>query len=127
MEDLEELERSMVNAEQAFEEGDLETYFALAHEDATVFFSGNAPPLYGKASFKEYILALVEQLESWDATSENRTWKVFGDTAISFDEITIKARLKNDSEINTTSRRTITYVRQDGKWLYVLVHYSPLE
>jgi ketosteroid isomerase-like protein len=123
-----DVEDAAVALIDAFARNDRGTYFAAFVPEASFIFHSTKRVLETRAEYEAEWEAWIKDLgfEVKKCDSSHRKVKVYGEVGV-FTHQTATTISTNDGEQSYNERETIIFHREDGKWLAVHEHLSPLE
>jgi ketosteroid isomerase-like protein len=125
--DKEDVQAAAKNAADAFNSKDYQTYFSYLADDLEVFTGVSTPLLHiGKINWKNFIKGLGS-LPMVSYNQQQNSIRIFnGNTAV-VNGYFVFTVVGNDGNVtNQSGRNSTTLVKQNGKWLIVNYHFSPL-
>lgn len=125
--DKEDVLASLNKAIGAFSSKDYQTYFTYLADDLEVFTGVSTPLLHiGKANWTAFINSLGEYPSATYQQQQN-TVRVYNGNAAVVNGYFVFMVVGKDGSVTTQSgRNSTTLIKQDGKWLTVNLHFSPL-
>jgi uncharacterized protein (TIGR02246 family) len=125
--DKEDVEAVTKNAADAFNSKDYQTYFSYLADDLEVFTGVSTPLLHiGKTNWMNFINGF-ESLPMVTYNQQQNSIRIYnGNTAV-VNGYFVFTVVGNDGTVtNQSGRNSTTLVKQNGKWLIVNYHFSPM-
>jgi uncharacterized protein (TIGR02246 family) len=125
--DKEDVAAVVKNVADSFNSKDYQTYFSYLADDLEVFTGVSTPLLHiGKTHWVNFIKGF-ESLPMVSYNQQQNSVRVYnGNTAV-VNGYFVFTVVGNDGDVtNQSGRNSTTLVKQNGKWLIVNYHFSPL-
>lgn len=125
--DKEDVQAVLKKAHDSFSSKDYQTYFTYLADDIEVFTGVSTPLLHiGKTHWMDFINGFGS-LPSVTYNQQQNTIRIYnGNTAV-VNGYFVFTVVGNDGNVTTQSgRNSTTLVKQNGKWLIVNYHFSPM-
>jgi uncharacterized protein (TIGR02246 family) len=125
--DKEDAQAVLTKAWTAFNSKDYQTYFTYLADDLEVFTGVVTPLLHiGKPHIMEFVNGFA-QLPSVTYMQQQNSIRIYnGNTAVVNGYFLFTVVGKGGTTTNQSGRNSTTLVKQDGKWLIVNFHFSPM-
>jgi len=125
--DKEDVEAVIKKAYDAFSSKDYQTYFTYLADDLEVFTGVSTPLLHiGKTHWMDFINGF-ESLPSVTYNQQQSSIRIYNaNTAVVNGYFVFNVVGKDGSTTTQSGRNSTTLVKQNGKWLIVNYHFSPL-
>ena len=125
--DKEDVEAVIKKAFSAFSSKDYQTYFTYLADDLEVFTGVSTPLLHiGKAHWMEFINSFGS-LPSVTYNQQQNSIRIYNGNTALVNGYFVFTVVGNDGNVTTQSgRNSTTLVKQNGKWLIVNYHFSPM-
>jgi uncharacterized protein (TIGR02246 family) len=125
--DKEDVEAVLTKAWTAFNSKDYQTYFTYLADDLEVFTGVGTPLLHiGKPHIMEFVNGFA-QLPSVTYMQQQNSIRIYnGNTAVVNGYFLFTVVGKGGTTTNQSGRNSTTLVKQNGKWLIVNFHFSPM-
>jgi uncharacterized protein (TIGR02246 family) len=125
--DKEDVQAVLTKAWTAFNSKDYQTYFTYLADDLEVFTGVVTPLLHiGKPHIMEFVNGFA-QLPSVTYTQQQNSIRIYnGSTAVVNGYFLFTVVGKGGTTTNQSGRNSTTLVKQNGKWLIVNFHFSPM-
>ena len=125
--DKEDVEAVAKNAADAFNSRDFETYFSYLADDLEVFTGVSTPLLHiGKSHWVNFVNGF-SSLPMVTYNKQQNSVRVYNaNTAVVNGYFVFNVVGKEGSTTTQSGRNSTTLVKQNGKWLIVNYHFSPL-
>ncbi len=125
--DKEDVEAVIKKSYDAFNSKDYQTYFTYLADDLEVFTGVSTPLLHiGKAHWMDFINGLGS-LPLVTYNQQQNSIRIYNaSTAVINGYFVFTVVGKDESSTTLSGRNSTTLVKQNGKWLIVNAHYSPL-
>ena len=125
--DKEDVDTVINKAWDAFNSKDNQTYFTLLADDLEVFTGVSTPLLH---IGKPHWMAFVNSFGSLPLVTYNQqqnSIRIYnGDTAVVNGYFVFTVVGSDGNVTNQSGRNSTTLVKQNGKWLIVNIHFSPM-
>lgn len=125
--DKEDVEAVIKKAADAFSSKDYQTYFTYLADDLEVFTGVSTPLLHiGKAHWMDFINGFGS-LPMVTYNQQQNSIRIYnGNTAVVNGYFVFTVVGSDGNVTNQSGRNSTTLIKQDGKWLIVNYHFSPL-
>ena len=125
--DKEDVEAVLTKAWTAFNSKDYQTHFTYLADDLEVFTGVVTPLLHiGKPHIMEFVNGFA-QLPSVTYTQQQSSIRIYnGNTAVVNGYFLFTVVGTGGTTTNQSGRNSTTLVKQNGKWLIVSFHFSPM-
>jgi uncharacterized protein (TIGR02246 family) len=125
--DKEDVEAVLTKAWTAFNSKDYQTYFTYLADDLEVFTGVGTPLLHiGKPHIMEFVNGFA-QLPSVTYMQQQNSIRIYnGNAAVVNGYFLFTVVGKGGTTTNQSGRNSTTLVKQNGKWLIVNFHFSPM-
>lgn len=125
--DKEDAEAVIKKTAEAFNSKDYQTYFTYLADDLEVFTGVSTPLLHiGKINLMNFINGLGSLPMVTYNQQQNSTRIYNGNTAVVNGYFVFTVVGKDGNATNQSGRNSTTLVKQNGKWLIVNLHFSPM-
>lgn len=125
--DKEDAEAVIQKTAEAFNSKDYQTYFTYLADDLEVFTGVSTPLLHiGKTNWMNFINGLGSLPMVTYKQQQNSTRIYNGNTAVVNGYFVFTVVGKDGNATNQSGRNSTTLVKQNGKWLIVNQHFSPM-
>jgi ketosteroid isomerase-like protein len=125
--DKEDVEAVVKNASDAFSKKDYQAYFTYLADDLEVFTGVSTPLLHiGKAHWIDFINGFGSLPSVTYAQQQNSIRVYNGNTGIVNGYFVFTVVGKDGTVTTQSGRNSTTLVKQNGKWLIVNYHFSPM-
>ena len=125
--DKEDVGAVITKAWDAFNSKDYQTFFTYSADDFEMFTGVSTPLLHiGKPHMMEYVNSF-NSLPMVNYRQQQNSIRIFnGNTAVVNGYFVFTVVGKDGSVTNQSGRNSTTLVKQNGKWLIVNIHFSPM-
>jgi uncharacterized protein (TIGR02246 family) len=124
--DKEDVQAVLTKAWTAFNSKDYQTYFTYLADDLEVFTGVVTPLLHiGKPHIMEFVNGFA-QLPSVTYTQQQNSIRIYNGSAVVNGYFLFTVVGKGGTTTNQSGRNSTTLVKQNGKWLIVNFHFSPM-
>ena len=125
--DRQDVETVIQKAQEAFSNKDYPTYFTYLADDIEVFTGVSTPLLHmGKTHWMNFINGFRD-LPMVTYRQQQNTTRVYNGTAAVVNGYFVFTVVGKDGSVTTQSgRNSTTLIKQNGKWLIVNYHFSPM-
>jgi uncharacterized protein (TIGR02246 family) len=125
--DKEDVVAVLDNAHDAFSSKDYQSYFSYLADDLEVFTGVSTPLLHiGKTHWMNFINGFGS-LPMVTYNQQQNTIRIYnGNTAVVNGYFVFTVVGNDGSATNQSGRNSTTLVKQNGKWLIVNYHFSPM-
>jgi len=125
--DKEDVGAIINKAWDAFNSKDYQTFFTYSADDFEMFTGVSTPLLHiGKPHMMEYVNSF-NSLPMVNYRQQQNSIRIFnGNTAVVNGYFVFTVVGKDGSVTNQSGRNSTTLVKQNGKWLIVNIHFSPM-
>jgi uncharacterized protein (TIGR02246 family) len=125
--DKEDVGAIINKAWDAFNSKDYQTFFTYSADDFEMFTGVSTPLLHiGKPHMMEYVNSF-SSLPLVTYNQQQNTIRIYnGNTAVVNGYFVFTVVGKDGNVTNQSGRNSTTLVKQNGKWLIVNIHFSPM-
>jgi len=125
--DKEDAEAVIKKTAEAFSSKEYQTYFTYLADDLEVFTGVSTPLLHiGKTNWMNFINGLGSLPMATYKQQQNSIRIYNGNTAVVNGYFVFTVVGKDGNATNQSGRNSTTLVKQNGKWLIVNLHFSPM-
>ena len=125
--DKEDAEAVIKKTAEAFNSKEYQTYFTYLADDLEVFTGVSTPLLHiGKTNWMNFINGLGSLPMAIYKQQQNSIRIYNGNTAVVNGYFVFTVVGKDGNATNQSGRNSTTLVKQNGKWLIVNLHFSPM-
>ena len=125
--DKEDAEAVIKKTAEAFSSKEYQTYFTYLADDLEVFTGVSTPLLHiGKTNWMNFINGLGSLPMVTYKQQQNSIRIYNGNTAVVNGYFVFTVVGKDGNATNQSGRNSTTLVKQNGKWLIVNLHFSPM-
>ena len=125
--DKEDAEAVIEKTAEAFSSKEYQTYFTYLADDLEVFTGVSTPLLHiGKTNWMNFINGLGSLPMVTYKQQQNSIRIYNGNTAVVNGYFVFTVVGKDGNATNQSGRNSTTLVKQNGKWLIVNLHFSPM-
>ena len=125
--DKEDAEAVIKKTAEAFSSKEYQTYFTYLEDDLEVFTGVSTPLLHiGKTNWMNFINGLGSLPMVTYKQQQNSIRIYNGNTAVVNGYFVFTVVGKDGNATNQSGRNSTTLVKQNGKWLIVNLHFSPM-
>ena len=125
--DKEDAEAVIKKTAEAFSSKEYQTYFTYLADDLEVFTGVSTPLLHiGKTNWINFINGLGSLPMATYKQQQNSIRIYNGNTAVVNGYFVFTVVGKDGNATNQSGRNSTTLVKQNGKWLIVNLHFSPM-
>jgi len=125
--DKEDVTDVLNKAHEAFNSKDYQTYFTYLADDLEVFTGVSTPLLHiGKTHWMNFINGFAS-ISMVTYSQQQNTVRVYNGNSAVVNGYFVFTIVGNDGNVTTQSgRNSTTLIKQNGKWLVVNYHFSPM-
>ena len=125
--DKEDAEAVIKKTAEAFSSKEYQTYFTYLADDLEVFTGVSTPLLHiGKTNWMNFINGLGSLPMATYKQQQNSIRIYNGNTAVVNGYFVFTVVGKDGNATNQSGRNSTTLIKQNGKWLIVNLHFSPM-